>query len=72
MPSVALICRPKIERLRVHLKLYENLHSTCRAPVWLVRIELVGPEGGMWDLVQYNEDSDSGPLRGCGVDVDKS
>ena len=62
----------KNQRLRLDLKLEEILHSTCRAPVWLVGVKLVEPEGGMFDLVKYYGDSDSGPLRGCGVDVDKS
>ena len=48
------------------------LHSTCRAPVLLVGVELVRSEGRMSNLVQYSGHSNSGLLRGCGVDVDKS
>ena len=72
MPCVALIRRPKIQRLRLNLKLEGILHSTCRAPVLLLGVELVRSEGRMLNLVQYSGDSNSGPLRGCGVDVDKS
>ena len=72
MPYVALILRPKIQRLRLHLSLYENLHSICRAPVWLVDVKLGGPKDRIWDLVQYHGGSDSCPLRGRGVDVDRS
>ena len=72
MPCVALIRCPKIQRLRLHLKLEEILHSTCRAPVWLVGVELVRSERRILNLVQYYGDSNSGLLRGCGVDVDKS
>ena len=72
MPCVALIRRPKIQRLRLHLKLEEILHSTCRSPVLLVGVELVKSEGRILNLLQYSRDSNSGLLRGCGVDVDKS
>ena len=58
--------------LRLNLKLEGILHSTCRAPVWLVGVEVDGLEGGILDLVQYYGDLDSGPLRECGVDVDKN
>ena len=71
MPCVALIRGAKNQPLRLNLKLEGILHSTCRAPVWLVGVELVGSEGGILDLEQYDRDSDSGPLRGYGVDVDK-
>ena len=47
MPRVALIRGAKNQRLRLDLKLEEILHSTGRAPVWLVGVELVGFEGGM-------------------------
>ena len=57
---------------RLHTKLEETLHSTCRAPVLLVGVELVRSEGRILKLVQYSGDSNSGLLRGCGVDVDKS
>ena len=49
--------------LRLHLKLDEILHSTCRAPALLV-----GVEGRILNLVQYSGDSNSGLLRGCGMD----
>ena len=68
---VALIRRPKIQRL-LHFKLEEFLHSTCRTPVLLVGVELVRSEGRILNLVQYSGNSNSGLLRGCGVDVDKS
>ena len=71
-PCVALIRGVKNQRLRLDLELQGVLHSTCRAPVWLVGVELVGPENGMIDLVKYCGDSGSGLLRGCGVHVDKS
>ena len=58
--------------LRLHTKLEETLHSTCRAPVLLVDVELVRSEGRILKLVQYSGDLNSGLLRGCGVDVDKS
>ena len=45
--------RRKIQRLRLHLKLEEILHSTCRAPVLLVGVDLVKTEGGILKLVQY-------------------
>ena len=52
MPCVTLIRRPKIQLLRLHLKLEEILHSTCRAPVWLVGgVELVRSEGRILNLV---------------------
>ena len=69
---VALIRGAKNQRLRLDLKLEGILYSTCKGPVWLVGVELVEPEGGILDLVQYSGDSGSGPLRGCGVDMDKS
>ena len=72
MTCVALTRRPKIGSLRLHLKLEEILHSTCRAPVLLVGVELVRSEGRMLNLVQYSEDSNSDLLRGYGMDVDKS
>ena len=72
MPCVALVRHPKIQRLRLHLKLEEILHPTCRAPVWLVVVELVRSEGKILNLVQYYGDSNFGLLRRCGVDVDKS
>ena len=71
MPCVALIRRPKIQPLRLHLILGDILHSTCRASVLLVGVELVSFEGRILNLVQYSGDSNSGLLRGCGVDVDK-
>ena len=40
--------------------------------MWFVGVELVGPEGGIWDLVQYYGDSDSDPLRGSGMNVEKN
>ena len=52
IPYVALIRRPKIQPLRLHLKLEEILHSTCRAPVLLVGVELVRSEGRVLNLVQ--------------------
>ena len=72
MPCVALIRRPKLQRLRLHLKLEEILHSTCRAPVLLVGVERVKSEGRILNLVLYSRDSSYGLLRECGVDVDKS
>ena len=72
MLCVALIRRPKIQPLRLHLKLEEFLHSTYRAPVLLVGVETVRSEGRILNLVQSSGDSNSGLLRGCGVDVDKS
>ena len=72
MPCVALTRGAKNQPLRLNLKLEGILHSTCRAPLWLVGVELVGPQGGILDLVQYFGDSESGPLRGCGVEEDKS
>ena len=68
MRCVALIIRgAKNEPLRLNLELEGTLHSTCIAPAWLVGVELVGPEGEILNLVQHYEDSDSGPLCGCGV-----
>ena len=72
MPCVALIRGGKNQPLRLDLKLEEILHSTCRAPMWLVGVEIVGPGGGILGLAQYYGDSGSGSLRGYGVDVDKS
>ena len=43
----------------------------CRAPVFLVGIELVRSEGRILNLVNSPGDSNSGLLRRCGVDVDK-
>ena len=71
-PCVALIRRSKIQCLRLHLNLEEILHSICIAPVLLVGVELARYEGRILNLVQYSEDSNSGLLRGCGVDVYKS
>ena len=71
MPCVALVRRPKIQRLRLHLKVEEILHSTCRAPLWLVGVELVRYKCRILNLVQYYGDSNSDFLLGCGVDVDK-
>ena len=53
MPCVALIRGAKNQRLRLDLKLGGILHSSCRAPVWLVGVGLVRSEGKIWDLVQY-------------------
>ena len=72
MPCFALIRRPKIQALRLHLKLEEILHSTCRAPVLPVGIELVRSEGRILNVEQYSGDTYSGLFRGCDVDVDKS
>ena len=52
MPCVALIHPPKIQSLRLHLKFEEILHSTCRAPVLLVGVQLVRSEGRILNLVQ--------------------
>ena len=70
----ALAARPQIGGNPLDLKLEGIMHSTCRAPVWLVGVKLVGPESGVFDLliVQYYGGSDSGPLHGCGVDADES
>ena len=56
MPRVALIRGAKNQRLRLDLNLEGILHPTCRAPVWLVDVELVVPEGGILGLVQYYGD----------------
>ena len=64
------LCRSnsKNQRLRLHLKLEEILHSTCRAPVVLGGVEIVYLEGRILNLVQYSGDSNSCLLRGCGMD----
>ena len=62
----------KIRPLRLHFKLEEILHSTCRAPLLFVGVELVRSKGSILNLVQHSGDSSSGLLRGCGVEVDKS
>ena len=54
MPCVALISRPKIQPLRLNLKLKQILHPTCRAPVLLVGVKLVRSEGRIMNLVQYS------------------
>ena len=71
-PCFALIRRPKIQPLRLHPKSEEILYSTCRAPVLLVGVELVRSESRILNLVQYSGGLNSGLLRGCGEDVDKS
>ena len=58
--------------LRLHLKLEKIQHTTCRAPVWLVGVELVRFEGRIFNLVQSSGDSNSALIRGCGVDVEQS
>ena len=68
MPCVALIRRPKYQPLRLHLKLEETLHSTCRVPVVLGGVEIVYPEGRILNLVQYSGGLNSCLLRGCGMD----
>ena len=68
MPCVALISRRKNQPLRLHLKLEEILHSTCRAPVVLGGVDIVYLEGRILNLVQYSKDSNSCLLRGCGMD----
>ena len=65
---IALIRRRKIQPLRLHLKLEEILHSTCRAPVMLGGVKIVYTEGRILNLVQYSGDSNSCFLRGCGMD----
>ena len=72
MPCVARIRRQKNQRLRLHLKLEEILHSTCRAPVLLVGVELVRSEKRILNLAKCSGDSNSGLFRGCSADVKKS
>ena len=48
MPCVALIRSAKNQRLRLDFKLEGILHSTCKVPVWLVRMEIVGPKAKYW------------------------
>ena len=71
MPCLALIRRPRIQRLYLHLKLEEILHSTCRPPVWLVGVELVRSKVRILNLLQDYDYSNYDFLRGCGVDVDR-
>ena len=65
---VALIRRRKNQPLRLHHKLEEILHWTCRAPVVLGGVEIVYREGRILNLVQYFGDQNSCLLRGCGMD----
>ena len=65
---VAKICRRKIQPLRLHLKLEEIVHSTCRAPVVLGGVEIVYTKGRILNLVQYSRDEKSCLLRGCSMD----
>ena len=68
MLCVALIRRRKNQPLRLHHKLEEILHWTCRAPAVLGGVEIVYREGRILNLVQYSGDSNSCLLRGCGMD----
>ena len=52
----ALIRRRKNRPLRLHLKVEEILHSTCRAPVVLGGVEIVYRKGRILNLVQYSGD----------------
>ena len=54
MPCVALISRPKIQPLRLNIKLKQILHPAFRAPVLLVGVKLVRSEGRIMNLVQYS------------------